>query len=814
MLWKNLNVFGKVCSIVAVLIMISAFTFKKDHLQQVTVSPTPTSTYTLPAGEQAGDDPQGDAVEPSVTPVPDERAPLEAYAGYTPTPLPEVQTYDESASFTFRNIGVGNIVLKFPSVYEMDVALPNQWDIFYPQSYLEIHYDLFENANWGNNRPLVEVYIDGYLAGILTPEKGTNNVARIDLPYLLLEDRPFNFLNTYRVSFEYLMGEGGVFSDDWCDYGGVLTINDDSTFNVTFDQIGARRNLADFPRPLVQDSFLPETLYFILPDDYTENDLAVLATTASAIGRGTGSELNFNVLTASQVKGDMLVDSNVVVIGKPGSNTFLGELYNAELMPTDLSFDGTSIVGVSNDDDGVLQLIAAPQNSRNSYLIVSGNSDQAVIRAAQALSDPPVGMAGSTFVVDSALEFSSPVMEEQDFTKRFSELGFVDRIAYGVGIEQTILTFFVPRDWELQEGAKIVLNYAHSEDISFSHSAMNIYLNEVPIADAAIDEQVGEKQLIIPIDQENILVGTENVIRIETVIEKYLECAPYDPRSAWMMIRDSSVLHLPHKRVEDPENLPPVSHPIYYLVTQPEILFSLPEEPTRDELNSLAYIPFVLGGRLLDNQMGFNFSVNLDPEFDPNTQKDASMILIGRPSRNSLIAEINDSLPQPFVSGEDNLTPKQMSSKYRIQKDVSVGLIQAISAPWNPFEGVTVITGTTDEGLNWAIDAAINESIYWRMAGDIVFVRENVVETFRSDDPIRASLDVVLSDITEEEVTLEVVDPTATVTQETTPVSYVQEETPEQGALTGMYAIYGFVFIGVIVAVIGFIRTVRGGRKR
>lgn len=807
---------GKLFFIALILISVSAFTTIQNKPQQATTS---TPTATLPGGEeQSGSDSQDSDSEPTATPIPASDS-IQAYSAYTPTPLPEINSYQEQASFTFRNMGEDAFVMHFPSIHETVINLPNQWNIAYPQSYLEIHYDLFEDHEWEHGRPLLEVYVNEYLAGVFAPERGKDHVARIDLPYLLFEDRPFNFLNTYTITFQYVIGEGDAFNEEWCDYEGVLTITNESTLNITFDEIGVRRSLEFFPRPLVQDSFLPETLHFILPDEYTESDLAALATTASAIGRGTDGNVTINVITASQVTNNLPADTNAVVIGRPDNNQFIKNLYDTEMLPTELSIDGSKILGLDDNDAGVLQLIASPQNIKYSYLIVTGNSELGLMRAAQALSDPPIGMAGIVFVVTSDLALS-PENNEKEFTRSFSELGFEDRIVYGIGRSQNFVSFFVPRDREIQDDARIVLNYAHSAGMSYSHSAMNIYLNDIPIADAIIDERIGEKQIEIPLKPAHVLVGNQNTIRVETVIEQRLECAPYDPRSVWMMVRESSALYLPYSKITSGENLPPIEHPLNHLVMSPEILFSLGSEPTEKELDSIANLSFVLGRRLLDIQTGYKFNVDLDSEFEPDKHPEANLVLVGLPTKNDSIMRINEALPQPFVEGENALTPKQFMNKYRIQDDISIGVIQALPAPWNPFKLITVITGTTEEGFDWALDAAVDDGMNRFMAGDIVFVREDVAEAFQSSAPVRASLDAVIADIAEEEIVLEEIQPTETATTETassteiTLERYIQESTSQQKASMGDYVIYGLVFVGVIVAIGGLVRTMQGGRKR
>lgn len=791
------------------LALSSAFGSYGGHLQQITATPTPMAT-----------------VFDESTPNDFGESQFEAYSQFTPTPLPEIKEYDQVANFTFKDIGQENIVLHYLEIYEMELDLPNQWNISYPNSYLDIHYDLFEDAQDNieqldltrdiNERPPIEIYVNGRLADIFHPKFGKDHHVQIDLPYLLEEDRPFNVFNTYTIEFQYLNDY-----DDWCDYEGVLTIHEDSKINLLFNEVGVKRDLADFPRPLVQDSFLPETLHFIIPDEYDEVDLNVLAKTASAIGRGTFGNLKFNVMQASEVTPSILANSNAVIIGKPGDNSFLSDLYEQNALPTELSSDNFSILGLSDADDGVLQLIPAVNDSKHSYLIISANSDRGILTAVEALSDMPIGMSGTKFVVSSDGSVDPEAQAEHSFTRTFSQLGFTSQVSYGLGRDQMFISFYTPRDWKIKEGSRIILDYGYSNNISYTNSVLNVYVNEVPVASAVFDDEMGEKRLSIPLEKDHIIIGARNIIRIEASIGKVIECALYDPRSSWMSILDSSILHVPYELVDDAQELMPIVHPMEYLVTEKDILFSLPSKPSKHELEALAHISFLLGRRLRSDQSGYDFKVSLDPAFDPSTYKNANMIFLGRPTQNDAIAKLNDFLPQPFVSGEDVLAAKQADQSYRVQGDVSIGLIQALPAPWNPFRAVTVITGTTEEGVNWAIDGAINPDEYFRLGGDVIFVRENEIEAFQSSFPIYASLDDVLSTIVDETVVVEENKPSdeevVTLTpNETITDRYVQEKSAsqQQERLINLYLVSGVILLGLLVAVFGIIRTVRGGRRR
>ena len=187
---------------------------------------------------------KGQEVEATETPVaPQEEPAFEAYAIYTPTPLPDINTYDNAASFTFRDIGEASMTLRFPSIGEMFVAFPNQWEILYSQSVIDIHYDLFEENDWDHGRPLVEVYVGDYYAGAFAPVVGENQSVQIRMPSSLAAERVYNVNNSYSLEFVFIDGDDGDGDDtsyvDWCDYSGTLTIRDDSVIGLTFRPVGA-----------------------------------------------------------------------------------------------------------------------------------------------------------------------------------------------------------------------------------------------------------------------------------------------------------------------------------------------------------------------------------------------------------------------------------------------------------------------------------------------------------------------------------------------------------------------------------------------
>jgi hypothetical protein len=752
----------------------------------------------------------------------------------TPTPVPEVSSYNTPATFSFKQIGQSTMVLDYPSVAEVYFRLPAQW-LLQPDSALTLHYDLDDPSQVQpeaiaaepemelvepareQHYPGVSVYVNEVPAGSFYPVAGKSETITLPIPIAATvpADNP---TNAYTIRIEYLTD-----NDEYCDYLGVLSILDDSSVRMSFMTARPLLDLSDFPLPLVQNSFMPEKLQIIVPDDVSANDLAAAASVAAAVGNTAASDVRFNVLRAGQATAEVLQRSSAVVIGQPERNAFLKHLYELGVLPTALS--GAGIVDtaqrvVIEGTDGVLQLVPSPVNADYTLLIVTGGSDVGVKRAARALASPSVGQEGVLAVMKGD-SVAPPVTSE---VLSFADLGVASRDFYGLGRSGITVRFFVPRDWQIQDGAVLVLYYAHSSNLNTRDSSITVRLNGRPTASAQIDvSRGGEKRAVIPLGRRDIVPGSVNVLRVDTVASAQLWCT-YQWRSYWLSIRDSSYIRLPHGVLSDPTQMAPVTHPAYYLAYEPDVTISLPAAPTQIELNGMVDFAGLLGR---EGQATKNFSVSLDTQADLAGLAAGGVVVIGKPSSNPQIGKLNDKLPQPFVAGEDALKQQTGPVVYRTPQGMSIGLVEVLSAPWNPARAITLITGTTDEGLKWALDSVSDPGQVNAFSGDISFVGRSVVKSYASS-LLAASiaLEKVSVEVSGETLPLEQVTPTASTTPGatigTSPVSTVSPDRYEKPATSPtevmsrrirIYLLAGLAAVGVLLFLFVALRLARGGRR-
>ena len=746
----------------------------------------------------------------------------------TPTPYPDINTFQNTARFTFKDLGQPTFVLHYPSSQDIFFNLPDIWNIQYGLSFVDIHYDLqdyrdgltlptlypYDHRLYGE-APEADVYINGFYAGTFIPERGYDHWTRLYFPAALLDDRQYSINNEYNISIQYFRDNSA-----FCGYDGTITVRDDSSINLMFATSPTYLSLADFPSPLVFDSFLAETLPIIIPDQFTESDLSAAANIAATIGRKTTANVTLKLITASEVTQQLLATSNVIAIGQPENNTFIKELYNKQLLHTALS-----IMGVISDpngtpiapEDGVLELTRSDINNLYSYLVITGKSEKAIERAVNALVIPPVTMGGLVSIIK--LDPYVAVAETTTVdTYRLANLGFRGVVFYGIDtIYNAIASIYIPRNWVIQENGYLAINYDISSNLTIKNSGINVYLNGNLIGSVPLDTTPGEKQAVIPIRADAYRMGYLNSLRFEAILEAPLECNEYDIRAYWLKISNTSFFKIPHQVLKSDQTLPPYIHPFFYLSSSPSVMISLPQNPTNEEMGGMLNVAKIVGTYI--KQPYYNYKVSLDPSLDPAMDITTDVIIIGKPSRNPLLTRINDQLPQPFVPGEDNLTLKDKIGSYRIQQNIGIGLIQVMPAPWDPLLGVTIITGTTDQGFTWAVNRLSSPTFTYDFAGDLSFLQDRKVDAFQTTQLIIRPMDVLLSQLTGQQATLVTITPSVTLTAGASGEGldrYVSTSPKNEGGRSPIltYGMVGLVILALIVFVFAITQAIRGGRRK
>ena len=156
------------------------------------------------------------------------------------------------------------------------------------------------------------------------------------------------------------------------------------------------------------------------------------------------------------------------------------------------------------------------------------------------------------------------------------------------------------------------------------------------------------------------------------------------------------------------------------------------------------------------------------------------------------------------------------SVAYQVPPGVSVGLMQVIPSPFDPEMGLTLISGTTEEGMKYVYDRLTISPDLLSIAGDLVFIGKQTVKAFITQG-IPIAVDLASSGVTGTQVALQPVPtegvvPSPAPTEPSRYVSTVSAANPLSQML-GRYLLSGLLVAGLVVFLVALVRTTRGGRR-
>ena len=736
----------------------------------------------------------------------------------TPTPIPDVSTYTNAATFTFEDIGQDNITLYYPDSTAFDVSLPDYWKLSDQSSEIVFHYDLeltvgdrpdlskaAETAiNSGTLTVPVEVLMNNLVVGSFFPVVGKDQQLSFTIPanaFETLADPITNPANTYNIVLRFYLN-----TDIYCGLGANLTIYNDSRFNLNFSLEPPTRDLSYLPRMLVQGSFIPETLAIVIPDNYSDSDLTAAVNMATFVGSSLLGGVNYKVVTASEASNSALQPYSAILIGQPANNSLISDLYKGKTLPTTLEANGTIKKGNVSvaKEDGVVQIIPSPYNELNTFLIVTGNTDESVLFATQELKRTTEGLSSDVYIFHPYTETAASDTGEATnmYKVQFNDLVFSTIVFTGPGTTNVSLSFYVPRDWDIQNGAKIALNYNFSSRLGISSSALSVNLNGYPLGSAPFDTTIqGDRTEEILINPEMLIRGTVNTLIFSATRTPEYECIIIDPDILWITLRDNSVLEIPYKTIENAYRVAPFTHPFYYLANEGNLLVSIPQDPTAEDLNNIMMMMTTLGGAI-STTTPLNITLTRSSSLDENMMKGTNLLVYGRPTQNAVVSKLNDDgvLIQPFVTDADVLKQQKANVEIHTPQDMNVGLIQVFPSEFDRFKGITVVTGTSPEGMTYVLDDT--RELYEYDGADLFYMlANNNFFTYLSSVNVADIADLVESDTTQDEGVETV--------QMYTPVPETVPADQNNKGVIGPVLLIGLIGIGVIIIIIGLYQLLR-----
>jgi hypothetical protein len=380
-----------------------------------------------------------------------------------------------------------------------------------------------------------------------------------------------------------------------------------------------------------------------------------------------------------------------------------------------------------SEGDGIIQEIVSPWDATKALLIVTGLTDEALHKACYALSTRTrfPGMQGPFALVRETHPVPLSVSELESVDVTFADLGYDDKVVLGTRERRVDYWFDMPLGWGLTSEAFVRLLFSHSALIDYQQSSLTVLLNEAPVGSVALDESnLAGGSLQAPLPDSQIRPGWRN--RLSVVVDMRLADECYDPdvSQIWSTLSRDSLLHLAHTERANPQlALDFYPRPFAVQPDMHDVAIVLP--PLSGPVERDGVLRLIADLANAANGEVFSPAVLIGEPVNWEDLKDYHVIAIGRPSANLAIALVNADLPQPFIPGTDQIEQIVDNVVFRLPAGLSLGYVQEIPSPWNEERAFLAVTGTTDEGVGWAIRALVDSS--WRLKGNLALVRDQEI---------------------------------------------------------------------------------------
>ncbi|MCB0103930.1 MAG: cellulose biosynthesis cyclic di-GMP-binding regulatory protein BcsB [Anaerolineales bacterium] len=635
-----------------------------------------------------------------------------------------IQITDNRAVFTFADINYDNRNLISPIDTKSYIfSIPPNWNLI-QGSEIELQYDvLFSGLD-------LNKVVNGNLYGG-SLQVSFNDIVIATVPfegtgtYTTRVQIPVEALKSAREDGRYLLTitlEGQLS----CNYDvlALITIKSTSLFDLYFEQTSPKLDLSDLPAPFyLESSFVQDSVLVVVPDSPSLLELQGAINLMAGFGSIVEGPYDIKLVNADAVTDVDLATKHLVFVGKPSSINLLANIN----FPHPVSGDG--FLGIDNDasEDGVLQLAISPWNPYKAVMLVSGITDEAVLKAAQAASSGEVITYSDPAVVfvSEVQTLSGDLPSVEDFSLK--SLGYLSE-TYRRYDSSGAYLFYLSKDQILTRDGYVELIYYHSGMPTYDTSSFGVRLNGFDIADIGFKEetqQITTLQIKIP---PGILRYGENVFEVNFSFLSLASCDDSGIREPWLTVSEETNFHIPKAEAGIP-----VQSLLQDLTFYPE-LFQL-----RSDLGDTAFIVSKgePEGWSIAGQMAYVFGVNNTPimpnlavaysdDVSTEIRENYSIISVGRASTSPFLVEINDSLPAPFDISTDTANERQLQIIYRIPAGVDVGYLEILPSPFNQNHTLLVVSGNSAAGLSHASTVLSNTDFESQLAG--VFAVTNGIQ--------------------------------------------------------------------------------------
>jgi hypothetical protein len=638
----------------------------------------------------------------------------------------------ENSLLTLKDLGSDDVVLHGPyDTARIRFSLPANW-VLMDGAQIQIKASTFFAGPASNPETIsgyfgamLDVYFNGNLQRSIALASGSNLVYQVPIkPADLASVRPdggldISFFLNAAIDCEYEFHKTTV------------QISSDSQLSIPYEVIPLKPDLRRLPWPIYQPGLKdPGKATVVIPNNPSQDEIQAALLVMAGFGRMTSQKLPVSLITTDEFTEPVRTETDLVFVGKP-SNFQL--LYPLE-WPIPITKSGFSSQGMQQDD-GIIEAAASPWNPGKILLMIGGNTDQGVIKAAQAFTTQNL-QTGDTrtsaviakvnpITLIGVLTPDSEQLNTPDIT--LTDLGYTLTTESDLGTNWFTYQFIVPPGQIPAENPYFDLVFSNSTLVDAERSGVVLYLNGELVGSASFtSDKANYVKTRINLPPSGVVSGVNQIDLAATLIPRDV-CSVFTTTSLWMTVYPESTLHLPlSPSVETAYVLKDIRSfpsPFSNVPNLDKTTFVLPSsDPSAWKVaGNLAYnLGGSAGGAVLSLQATFASAVNELPAGGQN------LIVVGKPTTLPLISELGDALPARFDPGSNVAILDNQQVTYRFSDTKSLGYLELAAAPWDNTSVVLAVLGTTDDGIAYAGNGLIDSKIRSTLKGNFASLDEDI----------------------------------------------------------------------------------------
>lgn len=506
-----------------------------------------------------------------------------------------------------------------------------------------------------------------------------------------------------------------------CEFSGAVRviIADSSQINLPTTVDPVEPNLTLLPRPIFQRSFLPEQAFIVIPDAPSATELRAAMLTAAGFARQSGNQLNLILRQNSSLTAEEYTQNHLIFVGRAANLPLLTNI----TLPVPVR-DGAFSDPDLDADDGLVQAAGSPWDVTKMALVIGGNSDAGLLKAAQAFALNQLLLAPQRTDLSIITDVTRVTDDSPPVERSFADLGYPSmRRTSSVGISTIFYEFTLPAEQVPADEAFIELVFNHAALISYESSGLTVLVNGNNIGSMRFSDEttmLSRERFLLP---RAALRPGRNELVLRISLNPREGCFNLNALDFWLSVWPESRISVPLEpntesllRSQSLDAFPGM------FTSNPTLDTTAVVVDANDPSSWDAALQVVRAMGVQTNGVPTDFVVMFDDALDEALLETHNLLLLGRPSQLSLIETLGNNLPAPFEPGSDLAIDQVTRVRFRLAEREDVGYVQLLVSPWNDQRVVLTVLGRSPEGLASASAGMTRGDLRARMGGSFAIV--------------------------------------------------------------------------------------------